>query len=317
MIIQEKQLQISHLFSFDRLKVKGSITALILSMMVYPSYVYAQEDSSREVISLQNQVAQLKEQISQLQAQNISLDEDSDNHHRKKHKDKENDEGTEGNNSLLPDLVSRINNLEDQQRVMRGELDDLSNQFKTQNDLINKKIDDMNFAAGRGDSSNASGNSASAASTEAVSAGTGAGLAKGLSSGKSVKSVGVGSGLSLKDGQQALLNRNFKEAESIAQKIIATPEGSKSVNARFLLAQAQAGQGNFKASSVSYYSIYKNYPKSSRAPVALLGVGYSMMKTGKTQEACQALSLLHTKYPNISDQIKSSASNLSRKAKCS
>lgn len=312
MITKQKHSRISNLLSIDHPKVKGSIIGLFLSIMICPFYGNAQENNSRQVIALQNQVAQLKSQISQLQAQNTNFNDDSDNYRKKRHKDKDEDDSLSTNNSLLPDLVSRINNLEDQQRVMRGEIDDLSNQLKTQNDLINKKIDDMNFAAGRGGASNGSSDDVVTDSKSEVS--------KKLSisdDSGTIKSVKPETGSTLRDGQQALLNGNFQIAESIAQKILSTPEGAKSPSARYLLAQAQAGQGNFKASSVNYYAVYKNFPKSPKAPSALLGVGYLMLKNGKVQEACQAVSLLHSKYPNVSTQVKSSALNLSRKAKCS
>lgn len=312
MITKQKHSRISNLLSIDHPKVKGSITGLFLSIMICPFYGNAQENNSRQVIALQNQVAQLKSQISQLQAQNTNFNDDSDNYRKKRHKDKDEDDSLSTNNSLLPDLVSRINNLEDQQRVMRGEIDDLSNQLKTQNDLINKKIDDMNFAAGREGASNGSSDDVVTVSKSEVSKKSSISDDSGT-----IKSVKPETGSTLRDGQQALLNGNFQIAESIAQKILSTPEGAKSPSARYLLAQAQAGQGNFKASSVNYYAVYKNFPKSPKAPSALLGVGYLMLKNGKVQEACQAVSLLHSKYPNVSTQVKSSALNLSRKAKCS
>jgi|GEM_PF-5725268 len=312
MITKQKHSRISNLLSIDHPKVKGSITGLFLSIMICPFYSNAQENNSRQVIALQNQVAQLKSQISQLQAQNTNFNDDSDNYRKKRHKDKDEDDSLSTNNGLLPDLVSRINNLEDQQRVMRGEIDDLSNQLKTQNDLINKKIDDMNFAAGRGGASNGSSDDVVTDSKSEVSKKSSI-----SDDSRTIKSVKPETGSTLRDGQQALLNGNFQIAESIAQKILSTPEGAKSPSARYLLAQAQAGQGNFKASSVNYYAVYKNFPKSPKAPSALLGVGYLMLKNGKVQEACQAVSLLHSKYPNVSTQVKSSALNLSRKAKCS
>lgn len=305
MQVQPKNYRLIYPTRLRKLAIHTSLAVLFLSVAtISPSF--GQEDSSRQVIALQNQVAQLKAQVSQLQSQNMYADNSSDKHRKKKHNDDSAD--STANSNLLPDLVSRINNLEDQQRVMRGELDDLSNQLKTQTDLINKKIDDMNFAAGHGDTANVDANKAASVGAGASSAAIAASKTGGANN---------ATGNTLKDGQQALLNGDFQKAESIARQLLTTSEGSKSVNAQFLLAQAQAGQGNFKASSVSYYTVFKNFPKSSKAPVALLGVGYSLVKNGKAQEACQALGLLHNKYPNASDQVKKSASKLSQKAKCS
>lgn len=305
MIIQQEHCKCLDFYWFRKVGIKGAVAGFLLSVMtVWPSY--AQEDSSRDMIDLQNQVAQLKDQVSQLQSQSQnSFDSgDSDRHRKKRHVDSDSD--SDKNAALLPDLVSRINNLEDQQRVMRGELDDLSNQLKTQNDLLNKKIDDMHFAAGHGDTKDSqpvnNTGAAGAASAPVV---------------RKFSGNTENSGATLKDAQQALLKGDFQQAESIAKKVLSTSEGAQSVNAQFLLAQAQAGQGDFKASSLSYFAVYKKFPKSPKAPVALLGVGYSMMKNGRNTEACQALQLLHNKYPSVSSQIKSSAVKLSRKAKCS
>lgn len=302
---QKKRGQAVHSGNFF---VTGTLMGLLLSGLVVPS-AFAQQSDDRDVIALQNQVAQLKAEVNQLQAQSLSSDSDSGK--RRKRKRDDNGDATP-NTGLLPDLLTRVNTLEDQQRTMRGELDDLNNQVQSKIDLLNKKIDDMNFAAGHG-------NNVSDSSSDKMGGTPAAEPAKpaGKTLGVSNVTANTGTGSTLKDGQQALLGGDFVQSAAIARKIIATPEGKKSVSAYFLLAQSLAGQGNYKESALNYYNIYKNFPASAKAPEALLGVGYSLIKNGEKKAACQALGLLRKKYPNSSDRIRTSAAALGKKASCS
>ncbi|CAI3928921.1 Cell division protein CpoB [Commensalibacter communis] len=276
---------------------RGTLLGVFLLSGGITNNALAQDVSSRDVISLQNQIESLKAQVSQLQ-QTTSFSGNSDRHT----KSNSNNKSSGDPSGLLPELLTRVNNLEDQQRVMRGQLDDLTNQVQTKIDLLNKKIDDANFAAG-GNGGGSTAPAAKAAPVESASSETP----------KPASSAGD----SLKDGQQALLGKNYSQAESIARNIIATPQGKKSVPAHFLLAQSLAGQQRYKDASVGYFDIYKKFPDSTRAPEALLGVGITLLKNGDSAASCQALNLLNSKYPNASSRIKNAATSLHKKAKCS
>ncbi|EUK18475.1 tol-pal system YbgF family protein [Commensalibacter papalotli (ex Servin-Garciduenas et al. 2014)] len=290
MLFLKTSSQQSDYLSYKKL-FKGALLGVFLLSGGMTSAAYAQD---RDMISIQNQIEALKAQVSQLQ-QMPSSSGSSDR----------NSKGSSQNNGdpsgLLPELLTRVNNLEDQQRIMRGQLDDLTNQVQTKIDLLNKKIDDANFAAG---GSGGGASTSAAAPTASVSE-------------KPTPQATPSAGSSLKDGQQALMNKNYSEAESIAQNIIKTPQGKKSVPAHFLLAQSLAGQQRYKDASVGYFDIYKKFPDSTRAPEALLGVSITLLKNGDSAAACQALGLLNNKYPNASSRIKGAASNLHKKAKCS
>lgn len=296
MLFLETSEKKSEYLSYKRL-FRGALLGVILLSSGMINGALAQDVSSRDVISLQNQIDALKSQVSQLQqAQSLSGSSDS-------HSSKSDSKNNTDPNGLLPELLTRVNNLEDQQRVMRGQLDDLTNQFQTKIDLLSKKIDDANFAAG----GNGGGSTAGVAAP-AVAAATSASEAP-----KSAASAGT----SLQDGQQALLSKNYSQAESIARNIISTPQGKKSVPAHFLLAQSLAGQQRYKDASLGYFDIYKKFPDSTRAPEALLGVSITLLKNGDNAASCQALTLLKSKYPNASSRIKGAATSLNKKAKCS
>lgn len=298
MLFLETSEKKSEYLSYKRL-FRGALLGGILLSSGMINGALAQDVSSRDVISLQNQIDALKSQVSQLQqAQSLSGSSDS-------HSSKSDSKNNTDPNGLLPELLTRVNNLEDQQRVMRGQLDDLTNQFQTKIDLLSKKIDDANFAAG----GNGGGSTAGAAAPAAAAAAA-------TSASEAPKSA-ASAGTSLQDGQQALLSKNYSQAESIARNIITTPQGKKSVPAHFLLAQSLAGQQRYKDASLGYFDIYKKFPDSTRAPEALLGVSITLLKNGDNAASCQALTLLKSKYPNASSRIKGAATSLNKKAKCS
>lgn len=275
--------------------LKGALLGVFLLSGGMINLASAQD---RDMISMQNQIESLKAQVSQLQQMSSSSSGSSD------HRSKGSSQSSGDPSGLLPELLTRVNNLEDQQRIMRGQLDDLTNQVQTKIDLLNKKIDDANFAAGgSGGRSSASAGAGAAAATASVA--------------EPAAPKAASSGNSLKDGQQALMSKNYSESESIARSILNTPQGKKSVPAHFLLAQSLAGQQRYKDASVGYFDIYKKFPDSTRAPEALLGVSITLLKNGDSTAACQALGLLNNKYPNASSRIKGAASSLHKKAKCS
>ncbi len=259
--------------------------------------------SSREGIELQNQILELKTQLSQMQSLNNSGDR-SDNHRRKKSSD-DSAENAAAESGLLTQLLTRVENIEEQQRTMRGQLDDLSHQVETQMATMNKKIEDANFAASQGSGASNAKDTAAASASAGASAGT-----------ASVSASNTG-GATLKDGRQALVNRDYQQAEDIARQILATPQGKNSVNANFLLAQSLAGQKKYREAAVTYFKTYKQSPSSPRAPEALLGVSASLIASNQKKEACEALQLMHSKYPNATAKVKKAAEELGKRGNCS
>lgn len=259
--------------------------------------------SSREGIELQNQILELKTQLSQMQSLNNSGDR-SDNHRRKKSSD-DSAENAAAESGLLTQLLTRVENIEEQQRTMRGQLDDLSHQVETQMATMNKKIEDANFAASQGSGASNAKDTAAASASAGASAGT-----------ASVSASNTG-GATLKDGRQALVNRDYQQAEDIARQILATPQGKNSVNTNFLLAQSLAGQKKYREAAVTYFKTYKQSPSSPRAPEALLGVSASLIASNQKKEACEALQLMHSKYPNATAKVKKAAEELGKRGNCS
>ena len=66
----------------------------------------------------------------------------------------------------------------------------------------------------------------------------------------------------------------------------------------------------------TFAEVIKKYPKSQRAPDAMLKLAQSFMAMGQKSEGCTTLGLIKSKYPNGSPQTLAQAANL-RKTACS
>jgi tol-pal system protein YbgF len=66
----------------------------------------------------------------------------------------------------------------------------------------------------------------------------------------------------------------------------------------------------------TFAEVIKKYPKSQRAPDAMLKLAQSFMAMGQKSEGCTTLGLIKSKYPNASPQTLGQAANL-RKTACS
>ncbi|GBQ81810.1 hypothetical protein AA13595_0750 [Gluconacetobacter johannae DSM 13595] len=255
-----------------------------------PVQALAQDVTSREGIALQDQIMDLRQQMSQLQSA----------------------AGPGGalpppvapgaapsapvNGDLTAQLLDRVSTLEQAVRDMRGQLDQLTNQVQTQNAAMSKQIDDMNFAAqnGRGGAAAPSAAPAPAAPKPAK---------------RTVEAV-------LQDGNAALLRRDYAGAQAAAQEVLAGPRGPRQIDAQFLLAQSLAGQKQYRQSAVAYYDTYNRAPRSGRAPDALLGVTAALLALGDKASACQALDKLKSEFPSPAPKVRTAETSYRTRAGC-
>ncbi|WP_240162099.1 tetratricopeptide repeat protein [Gluconacetobacter azotocaptans] len=256
-----------------------------------PVQALAQDVTSREGIALQDQIMDLRQQLSQLQSA----------------------AGPGGalpppvapgaassppvNGDLTAQLLDRVSTLEQAVRDMRGQLDQLTNQVQTQNAAMSKQIDDMNFAAQNGHGG-AAAPSASAPAPVAP---------------KPAKRTAEAA---LQDGNAALLRRDYAGAQAAAQEVLSGPRGPRQVDAQFLLAQSLAGQKQYRQSAVAYYDTYNRAPRSGRAPDALLGVAATLLALGDKPSACQALDKLKSEFPSPAPKVRTAETSYRTRAGC-
>ena len=260
---------------------------------------------SREGISLQNQILELRHELEQL----------------------ENGGGGGGapvappiggqpgapgevDPGLAPQLLDRVQTLEQQVRDMRGELDQLANQVQQQNATLSKQISDLSFAVQQGHG----GVPAAGAPTE----GPGDLSAPPPQAAPAAPPPPVRHTpeSALAAGNAALARRDYAAAQASAQEVLSGPRNPRQIDAQFLLGQSLAGQHQYQQAAVAYYDTYNRAPRSGRAPDALLGVSASLIALGDKGSACQALAKLRAEFPSPAPRVRSASAALRGRAGC-
>ena len=253
---------------------------------------------SREAISLQNQILELRHEVEQSQGagnaapvappigggQNRNGGDD---------------------NGITAQLLDRVQTLEQQVRDMRGELDQLTNQVQQQNAALSKQIGDVNFAMQQGHGAAPDGGVSGPASVPPAAAPAVA-----------PPPVRRTPESSLAAGNAALARRDYAAAQASAQEVLAGPRGPRQVDGQFLLGQSLAGQHQYQQAAVAYYDAYNRAPRSGRAPDALLGVSASLIALGDKSSACQALNKLHAEFASPAPRVRSAYAALRGRAAC-
>lgn len=255
--------------------------------------------SSREAIALQDEIASLRQQLSQIQNSG-PLPAPSSSASR----------GSSGNSAdgnMVAQLLERVSALEEQNRQMRGELDQLTNAQKETQANLSKQISDMQFA-----SQNGGGGASVPATTAAPSAK--AAEADAPATGDAAPKTALEA---LKLGNAALKAGKYDDAETNARFAIKTAKSaSGKMDSQFLLAQSLAGQKQYRESAVAYYDAYNKAPKSPKAQDSLLGVAASLLAMGDKNSACQALDKLKDEFPTPTPRVKSAAATFRGRAAC-
>lgn len=252
---------------------------------------WAQDVSSREGIALQNQILALRQELEQAQS---ARGGDSA-------PPVASTGGTAANGDLVSQLLERVSTLEQQQRDMRGEIDQLTNDLQQKTAALAKQIGDNQFAAQNGGGGAAAGAAAStAASASAAPA----------------ESAPTTPDDLLKAGKAALVKKDYDTAHDNAQAALQHAKGAFKVDAQFLLAQSLAGQKQYRQSALAYYEAYSLSPKSTRAPDALLGVTATLLALGDKKAACQALGKLHAEFPDPAKRVSNAADIYGQRGGC-
>ncbi|MCC6104019.1 hypothetical protein [Acetobacter sp.] len=284
-----KRLVMTSVSACGRMAVLGLPLAAVLAAST--PLAHAQEVSSREGLALQNQIMALQQQLSQIQSSGGSgaLPAPSATPAP----------SSGGGGDLTAQLLERVNTLEQQQREMRGEIDQLTNDLQKQTAALSKQVADAQFAAQNGGGGAAAGAAAGAATTATASAASG--------SGTDAAAKPTTPDAMLAAGKAALQKRDYATAHENAEGALKNAKGSFKVDAQFLLAQSLAGEKQYRQSAVAYYDAYRQAPKSARAPDALLGVTASLLALGDKKAACQALGKLKSEFPSPTQRVSHAA----------
>ena len=269
------------------LRAKAWVVALGLAL---PVAAVAQIDS-REGIALQNQILELRRDLQTMQVQRpvgVPVPRSGSGG------------GPGPSSEIVAQLLDRITSLEDQVRVMRGQLDETSNALQRQNAELGKRIDDLNFRIG-----NAQGPAAAtAAPPPAPNPGqTLASPQPSLTASRPADTAAPRRPpeVAMQEGNAALARRDYQTADAAAREVLAMRSTPRAGDAQLLLAQALAGERDYRAAAVAYGDAYTRNRNTQRAPDALLGLANSLTAINERESACATLGQLRSEYPNRAD----------------
>jgi TolA-binding protein len=283
----------------------------------------AQMDS-REAIGLQNEIMELRQQMSQLQQFQAQAGGGGQSSLPPPMPEGGMPQAAGASGDVVAQLVVRVSNLEEQLRTLEGRISELENTEHRDHDDVAKQIGDLAFKLGQGGA--AAPTAPGPGGTLAPPPGSGAspGMDLGYTPPSTVPSAAPPPAmpahrppeLALKQGNAALARRDYASAEAAAREVLALGHGPRAVDANFLLARAQAGQHDYKEAAADYYGVYKANPRAARAAEALLGVANALIGLGDNAPACQALAKLGAEFPKPEAYVRAGVASARKRAAC-
>ncbi|HEX2940274.1 MAG TPA: hypothetical protein VHO91_04445, partial [Rhodopila sp.] len=279
-------------------------TALLLAA-VAPARAQVE---SREGIALQNEIYQLRAQIQALQNQSGRGGINSQPPSYAPAPQPQ----YSGGGDLVPQLLTRVETLEDQVRQLRGRIDELQNQVQQQNADLGKKIDDLAFQV------NPQGGQPGApppAPAERQPNPTERQPAPAERK-PAPPAANRTPEMILQEGNSALARHDYAAAESAARQVLANKLSPRAYDANLLLARALAGEKQYPQAAIAFDDTYNRSRKGSHAQEALLGLANSLNAIKEKKAACDTLTKLRTEFPQMHADVREGASVLSQKAGC-
>jgi TolA-binding protein len=294
--------------------IRPAFLALPLcAVLLLPAAARAQ-DETRQEIAVQNQILELRHDLDQLRDQVASGSGGSAIAPPAAAPQPQYDSGAApapGSTDVMPMLLQRVSQLEDQMRTLQGNVDELRNGLQKQNDDLGKQISDLSFRV----QTLEGGNPPAAGATPPDAPGAPPVIAP------PVRPVDIPARpavarATLQQGYAALARRDYPSAEAAARQALATPHAPHAYDAQFLLAQSLAGQRNYAQAALAYDDTYRKQPTGGHAPDALVGLASSLTALGEKPAACATLGKLHAEFPDERADVRASAAGIGRRAGC-
>lgn len=271
-----------------RLRLSSVLPALALASLIPLAAAHAQMISSREGIALENQILALRQQVQALRANpsggSVLAPSQQPPY-----------AGNPGAaNPLLPNMLQRVQTLEDQVQSLRGRVDTLEHEVATQHDEIKQELGNLKFQLNQGSAGQGSAGQGAQPSAGAPPAAPPAGATLGsLPNPRAAAPHPVHVVASITAARRALAAHDYPTAEADSRAVIARQgKAADGGAAEYTLAEALAGQGNHQAAAIAYDDAYTADKTGPHAPYALLGLAGSLTAIHQTQAACDTLDSL-------------------------
>ena len=271
----------------------------------------AAQMESREAISLQDQIAELRQEL-QIMQQNQQAGSQAmpPQMQPPMPENQAPPQTTPGTSDTVADLVVRVATLEEENRTLRGRLDDLTNQLQHVNDNLSKQISDLTFKLGQG---------GQGAPPDSGAPPGGLGTPPAAAPPEQAPpppKPHLTPEQALHAAKAANDHGEYADAASAAHQALAGSHGPRLAEAELQLGRAEGGQHMFREAAADYFSAYKHAPKAPDAPIALLGMANAFIAQGKGKDACQVLSLIGAQFQQASPLVKAGTASARRRAAC-
>lgn len=120
------------------------------------------------------------------------------------------------------------------------------------------------------------------------------------------------------DSAMELLSRQqFSEAQTAFRNFVqANPTNELAGPAQYWVGDIAFTQKDYAGSAKAFADVLKRFPKTTKAPDAMLKLGLSLLELGQKNEGCTTLGALKAKYPNANATIIGRAAQRFKEAKC-
>jgi TolA-binding protein len=267
---------------------------------------------SQEGIALENQILQLQQQIQQMQSGGggggSSLGGSSAPAPMAP------SSGAPPDSSVVTNLLTQVNQLQNQVQELSGKVDTLQNQVSTQNATMQKEIDDLKFQMTNGSAPPVPGAPAAPGGPQAMNAPA---SDTPTAPPPPPAAAPVSPKLALRDAEAALAKHNYAQAEQNARSILATAKTSpEGYQAQYILAQSLYGEGKNQDAAIAFDDAYNRAHSGSNAPGALLGLANSLTAIHQASAACDTLASLNSQFPDPPKGMAPAIVAASRRAHC-
>jgi tol-pal system protein YbgF len=121
------------------------------------------------------------------------------------------------------------------------------------------------------------------------------------------------------DNAMALLRQGQHAEASAAFRAYADShpdDQDLSPQALYWIGDIDFARQDYPSAQRGYAELIKKYPKSDRAPTAMLKLGQSLLAMGQKSDGCTTLGALKAKFPDAPDQTVNAAAAARKAAAC-
>jgi TolA-binding protein len=286
------------------------VLTLLAPLMMAGMPARAQIDS-REGIALQNQILELRHELQMMQGQMASGGVPAARSAPAP--------AITGGGDLLPQLLQRVDNLEEEVRQLRGRIDELTNQQQVQSADLTKQIGDLNFQIQSMQGGRPGAPVAPPLAPPAANSGVPAPPLAAAAPASPATQVTMRRTpeLAIQEGNAALARRDYATAEADARDVLNNYRTSpRAYDAQYLLAATLASKRDYAQAAIAYDDSFRRSPTGMHAQDSLLGLADSLAAINEKRAACDTLNQMRAQFPTPRADLVGPIASLRQRTAC-